>query len=229
MWRLLAEHVGGAGDGQDGEEDDRRHPDPGTERLVPRAVQQVVRAVVVVDLLVDPRPGVHDGEDQPGDQEAGEERVGDLVARRSGTPSAATAAPNRRASPGTSPAGRRPTRCRGVGAVEPHRVDLDQAAEGEDDPGDDHEQAARLQGVLGPDPAAPDVGLGLARAGEVGVFLVPQDHQVGGEQPDDERGKRNSWMTNSRGMNDGARESARPTGCRPARCRPGGCPPRSSR
>ena len=53
--------------------------------------------------------------------------------------------------------------------------------------GDDHHQAARLEGVLRPDPAAPDVGLGLARAREVGVFLVPQDHQVGGEQPDDER------------------------------------------
>ena len=39
-----------------------------------------------------------------------------------------------------------------------------------------------LDGVLRPQPAAHDVALGLAGAGEVRVLLVPQDSQVPAEQ-----------------------------------------------
>ena len=64
--KVVGQDVGGARDGEDREEDDPGYSYAGPERLVPRSVQQVVGAVVVVDLLVEPGPGVDQGEDESG-------------------------------------------------------------------------------------------------------------------------------------------------------------------
>ena len=74
-----------------------------------------------------------------------------------------------------------------VGPVQPHGVDLGQAAEGGDHPGDDEEQADGLGCVRRPQVRALDVVLGAARSSELGVLLAPQDGQVGAEEAGDGR------------------------------------------
>ena len=69
-----------------------------------------------------------------------------------------------------------------VGAVEPDRVDLGERRERGDHAEDHEEEAVGLEEERRVELRADDDVLGLARAGEVGVLLVPQDHHVRADQ-----------------------------------------------
>ena len=103
--QAVADEVGGAGEGQVEEEQESRDTDGSAQRLVAGPVKEVVLFVVGVKPLVDPGPGVDDGEDDPGQQRCPGRTGWRSRGRSCGTPSAARAAGRRRASPRTSRAG----------------------------------------------------------------------------------------------------------------------------
>ena len=69
---------------------------------------------------------------------------------------------------------------------QPDRVDRDQAAHEGDDAEHDEEEAARLRHVHRQQRVAHDVVVGAARAGELGVLLRPDEHEVDRDQGEDQ-------------------------------------------
>jgi len=130
-----------------------------------------------------------EGEQQAGQHHRGPEHGGHHMAQ-------ASELPWREQSRGAVQEADVPVRLRGrahrgriVGAVQPHRVDLGQPAQGRDHAGDEHQQADALGRVRRPEAGADDIVLAGAPTSELGVLLAPDDGQVGAKQPGDQAGQ----------------------------------------
>ncbi len=161
----------------------RHRAEAGADRSVTRAVEQVVLPLVAGHPGLDERVDRHRAHHQAGQDEPGHEDV-----------PADGVAPQVRLPVGHRPQGAFqeadiPVRLgtgadlvRIVGTVEPHRVDLGYATQQGADAEDDEEEAAGLGHVHRHEREADDVLVGLARAGELGVLLDDDEHEVHDDQ-----------------------------------------------
>ncbi len=175
-------------DRQQDVERDRHRADRRAHRGVAGTLQQVVVCIVAGELLLDPRVGEHQAEDDGHDQHDPVRHRHRVVAqvelpRREQT--------YQTVGPHHVDVGLRSGRhlCRVVRTDVPDRVDLEDARHDRQDAGDEGEHRAGLGGEDRHDADADDVLLGAAGAGELRVLLVPDQREVCADQSQDDAGE----------------------------------------